>query len=201
MVWFPAQKNRLLLPSSPFYPLTWGPTPTKLFTAAESRETKAVGGIRIMRKLFTILLILGAVALPVFAGAITDLGLFNTGSAGWQVGGVAATTATTIPGGGFPWAANTGTSSWISTQADASIIRDGASQAAPYLYTFQFTVPTKYTLSSILITGKWALDDFGTASAGSTVFSTMPDGVPISFNPRLTPRPLRSTRPMGWSWA
>ncbi len=129
-----------------------------------------------MRKLFTILLMLGVATLPVFAGAITDLGLFNTGSAGWQVGGVAATTATTLPGGGNPWAVNTGTSSWISTQADVTAITNGTSQGDPYSYTFQFTVPSKYTLSSIVIAGKWALDDYGTGSIGGTVFSSMPDG-------------------------
>ena len=129
-----------------------------------------------MKKLLTMLVMLGVVTCPVFAGAITDLGLFNTGtSSNWQVGGVAATTATVIPGA---WAANTGTSSWISfaTNGNADAIFDGASAAPASNYTLQFTVPSTYTLSSIVITGKWALDDYGTASAGSTVFSSMPDG-------------------------
>ncbi|MDP3000131.1 MAG: PEP-CTERM sorting domain-containing protein [Bryobacterales bacterium] len=122
-----------------------------------------------MKKLLTILVMLGVVTCPVFGGAITDLGLFNTGtSSNWQVGGVAATTATTIPGA---WAPNTaGVSSWISTQADASLIPNPASSTL-YNYTLQFTVPTTYTLSSIQILGRWALDDYGTASIGSTVFS------------------------------
>ncbi|MEK7753264.1 MAG: hypothetical protein AAB654_15170, partial [Acidobacteriota bacterium] len=60
-----------------------------------------------MKKLLTILVMLGVVACPVFAGAITDLGLFNTGtSSNWKVGGVTATTTTTTPGGFDPWAIN-----------------------------------------------------------------------------------------------
>jgi len=130
-----------------------------------------------MRKLFTILAMLAVVTCPVFAAAITDLGLFNTGtSSNWQVGAVPATTATTIPGA---WAANNSTSSWISTQANAALIADGASAAPVYNYTLQFTVPSKYTLSSIVIAGRWALDDYGAASIGSTVFSSMPDLVTI----------------------
>jgi hypothetical protein len=130
-----------------------------------------------MKKLLTILVVLGVVTCPVFAGAITDLGLFNTGnSSNWKVGGVTATTATTTPGGADPWVVNNGTSSWISTQANASTITDGASAAPVYNYTLQFTVPSTYALSSIIINGRWALDDFGTASIGSTVFSNMPDG-------------------------
>jgi hypothetical protein len=127
-----------------------------------------------MRKLLTILVMFGVVTCPVFAGVITDLGLFNTGtSSNWQVGGVPATTATTIPG---VWAANNSTSSWISTQANAALIADGAGPTSlVYNYTLLFTVPSKYTLSSIVIAGRWALDDYGAASIGSTEFSPMPD--------------------------
>ena len=127
-----------------------------------------------MRKLLTILVMLGVAACPGFADVITDLGLFNTGaSSSWLLSGSPAPTATTIDGN---WAANNTTSSWISTQANSAGITDGASQASPYNYTFQFTVPTTYVLSSIVINGRWALDDYGTASVGSTVFSTMADG-------------------------
>jgi len=131
-----------------------------------------------MRKLLTILVMFGVVTCPVFAGVITDLGLFNTGtSSNWQVGGVTATTATTIPG---VWAANNSTSSWISTQANAALIADGASAAPAYEYTLQFTVPAKYLLSSIVIGGRWALDDYGAASIGSTaILPSMPDLVTI----------------------
>jgi len=136
-----------------------------------------------MRKFFTILLMLGLATLPVFAGAITDLGLFNTGtSSNWQVGGVTATTATTTPGGFDPWAANNATSSWISTQANAATITDGASAAPVYNYTLQFTVPSTYVLSSIVIDGRWALDDYGVADIGGTQFSSVPDNLTSRYN-------------------
>ena len=157
------------------HPLTWGSSPIKLFTAAECREIKAFGGIRTMKKLLTILVMFGVVTCPVFAGAITDLGLFNTGtSSDWQVGGVAATTATAIPGA---WAPNTGTpqARRVGSRLRRTAMRmrssTGPVQTAPSNYTLQFTVPSTYTLSSIVISGKWALDDFGTASIGGTVFS------------------------------
>ena len=122
-----------------------------------------------MRKLFRILVLLCVITCPVFAGPITDLGLYGTGySSNWLVNGAAATTVTTIPGG---WAANTSTSSWISTQALPGTIVDGAAAASPYDYTFQFTVPSTYNYATIVITGRWAMDNSGIGSVGGVQFS------------------------------
>ena len=124
-----------------------------------------------MRKLFTILVLLGVVTCPVFAGSITEIPtLFNTGAAGgtWLVNGNPTFTVTSIPAG---WAANNApTSSWISFQADQLTGPvDGASAAPVYNYTTTFTVPSTYILSTVQILGRWSLDDYGKGNLNSVV--------------------------------
>jgi hypothetical protein len=134
-----------------------------------------------MRKLLTILTLLGVVTCPVFAGSITDLGLFNTGmSSNWKVGGGAVSSVPDAHRPG-PWAPNTpGTSNWISTVADADHMVQGSGDTVSN-YTMPFTVPSVWDLSTIVITGRWALDDYGTASVGSTVFAARANASPGPF--------------------
>jgi len=120
-----------------------------------------------MRKLFTILTALAVVACPVFAGAITDLGLFNTGqgaASNWKIGVVTAPVVTNpAPGGvALPWMANTASSSWISSQADLQNPNMTDAVGATYDYNTSFTINAGvYIPTSIAISGRWAMDNFG----------------------------------------
>jgi hypothetical protein len=121
-----------------------------------------------MRKLFAILAMLGVGACPIFAGSITDIGLFSTGTD--VVGGLdqrytmlggATGPAALATGVTAPWL-TTGTSSyWIAPTATSFT---GAGMVGPgdvnYTYWTTFDL-TGYDLSTVTITGQWAVDDFG----------------------------------------
>lgn len=120
-----------------------------------------------MRKLLTILTVLAVVACPVFAGAITDLGLFNTGqgaASNWKIGSTTAPVVTNpTPGGAtLTWMANTASSSWISSQANLTSPNMTDAVGLTYDYNTSFTLNAgQYVPTSIAITGRWALDNFG----------------------------------------
>ena len=121
-----------------------------------------------MRKLLTILTALAVVACPVFAGAITDLGLFNTGqgaASNWKIGSTTAPVVTNpVPGGvTLTWMPNTvGVSSWISSQADLMSPNMIDTVGLTYDYNTSFTIDAGvYVPTSIAIVGRWALDNSG----------------------------------------
>jgi hypothetical protein len=145
-------------------------------------------------KIFTILTVLAVLACPVFAGTITDLGLFNTGTAltgtdaNWQVGASQATIVTAgVPSGSPGWLANSGSvSRWISTTDNVG----GMSALSDVVYDFTTTFTgdaSKYVLSTVVIEGRWAADDYGSAFLGAAAITSTPaltwdGGSGISFS-------------------
>ncbi len=130
---------------------------------------------RIVIRWFALAAILAALAWCVSVSqAATIADLFNTGvdpSAVPLVGtGVAdphysliaspaAYTAVTVNDPGYPigtWALNSATSRWIGPAGDSN----GA--GGNYVYRTNFTVPANAILSTVSVTGQWAVDDVAT---------------------------------------
>jgi hypothetical protein len=139
-----------------------------------------------MRKLLKILTLLTVAVVPVLAGPIQDIGLFNTGvdasgtvlpsgsdphytcavvsGGGTACAGSAAVIATSGVGS---WLAANSTSAWVAPIANvANISATVAQGTTTYLYTIAFDL-SAYDLSTVTITGRWAADNYGSINVNS----------------------------------
>ncbi len=140
------------------------------------------------RRLFLFLTVLALAVSPAFGGSITLIGLFDTGadSTGALLAGGATDShylycqgASCTPTTGSvvvspvpsPWLANSGTSQWVSFQQDYTTMYAPSDVSYVYRTTFDLT---GYVLSSVIITGGWAVDDLGTLSLnGGSALNTI----------------------------
>lgn len=140
------------------------------------------------RNLFLFLTVVALAVCPAFGGSITTIGLFDTGADGtgalltggaadshylWCLGTSCTPSSNSIVVSPVPspWLANSGTSQWVSFQQDYTTMV--ATSNVSYVYTTTFDL-TGYVLSSVIITGGWAIDDLGTLSLnGGSALSTI----------------------------
>jgi hypothetical protein len=115
------------------------------------------------KTLLLTIVVLTLAAYPTFAGSIVDIGLFDTGtvSTGTDphytiLGGGAASVVVPVPAP--PWVANSSDSRWISDRTNVYGVTTTVDVNYTYWTTFDLS---NYVLSSVVITGNWAVDDFG----------------------------------------
>jgi hypothetical protein len=89
--------------------------------------------------------------------------------------GVLAPVTTT---GDFPsaWIADDSTSEWISPRNNETGDSDPDSAVTPYVYTETFVIPATVNPSTVIITGGWSVDNYGSILVNGNAVSTGVDG-------------------------
>jgi hypothetical protein len=124
-------------------------------------------------------------------GGVTDIhySLLSQPSPGGLTALTVTDTAFPFPPGGGPWVVNNAGSRWIGPGTPNQPPFDGTGPAGNYIYRTTFNVPANALLSSVSITGDWAVDDNGTdilingASTGQSIlgYSLNPFSVNSGF--------------------
>lgn len=143
------------------------------------------------RFLTWVAVVLMIAASPAIAGSISSIGLFETGDGStWKVvgsianggsladGSSAVVVTTPSPASILYWTGGSATSQWVSDRADLNgwVLNSGS---ANYTYFTTFDL-TGYDLATVVITGNWAVDDFGAIHLNGS--GTPVSGTPIAFN-------------------
>lgn len=91
------------------------------------------------------------------------------------------TTPTSAPvteAGDFPgtWVADSSTSDWVSPRTNETGDSDPDSATTPYVYTETFTIPATINPATVVITGLWWVDNYGSILVNGNAVTTGTDG-------------------------